>query len=33
MLQTNILELKNKMNTNRVHFDRPSNSEIIITKY
>jgi|SRR5690606_21543089 len=27
-----ILELKNKMNTNRVHFDRPDNSEIVITK-
>ena len=27
-----ILELKNKMNTNRVHFDRPENSEIVITK-
>jgi hypothetical protein len=27
-----ILELKNKMNTNRINFDRPKNSPIIITK-
>ena len=27
-----ILELKNKMNTNRIHFDRPENSKIVITK-
>lgn len=27
-----ILELKNKMNTNRVNFDRPENYKIIITK-
>lgn len=27
-----ILELKNKMNTNRIHFDRSENSKIIITK-
>lgn len=27
-----ILELKNKMNTNRIHFDRPENSKILITK-
>jgi hypothetical protein len=27
-----ILDLKNKMNTNRVSFDRPENSQIVITK-
>ena len=27
-----ILEFKNKMNTNRVNFDRPENSKIVITK-
>lgn len=27
-----VLELKNKMNTNRVQFDRPKNSDIVITK-
>lgn len=27
-----LLELKNKMNTNRIHFERPRNSEINITK-
>lgn len=27
-----ILELKNKMNTNRIHFERPINYEINITK-
>jgi len=27
-----LLELKNKMNTNRIHFERPINSEINITK-
>ena len=27
-----ILELKNKMNTNRINFDRPENSKIVITK-
>jgi hypothetical protein len=27
-----ILEFKNKMNTNRVHFYRPENSKILITK-
>lgn len=32
MVKNKILELKNKMNTNRIHFDRPENSEIIITK-
>jgi hypothetical protein len=28
-----IIELKNKMNTNRVNFNRPVNSKVIITKY
>ena len=28
-----ILELKNKMNTNRVNFDRPENSNIVVTKW
>jgi hypothetical protein len=32
MVKDKILELKNKMNTNRVHFDRPENSQIVITK-
>ena len=32
LVNSNILELKNKMNTNRIHFDRPVNSEILITK-
>jgi hypothetical protein len=32
MVKDQVLELKNKMNTNRVNFDRPENSEIIITK-
>ena len=28
-----IIELKNKMNTNRVNFDRPENSNIVVTKW
>lgn len=28
-----VLDLKNKMNTNRIHFHRPDNSKIVITKY
>jgi len=32
-VKTKILELKNKMNTSRVDFDRPESSKIIITKY
>lgn len=28
-----IIELKNKMNTSRVNFDRPESSKVIITKY
>jgi len=31
-VKNEILELKNKMNTNRVNFDRPENCKIIITK-
>lgn len=27
-----LIELKNKMNTNRINFERPENSKIIITK-
>nr|YP_009364311.1 LAGLIDADG endonuclease [Ophiocordyceps sinensis]ARF03415.1 LAGLIDADG endonuclease [Ophiocordyceps sinensis] len=32
LVKDRILELKNKMNTNRVNFDRPENSKIVITK-
>jgi len=32
MVKDQVLELKNKMNTNRVNFDRPENSEIRITQ-
>ena len=32
MVKEKILELKNKMNTNRVYFDRPEHSKIVITK-
>lgn len=28
-----IIESKNKMNTNRINFDRPENSKIVITKW
>jgi hypothetical protein len=33
LIKDPILELKNKMNTNRVNFDRPENSKIVITKW
>jgi len=32
-VKNQIIELKNKMNTNRVNFDRPESSKVIITKY
>ena len=32
MIKDTILELKNKMNTSRINFDRPNDSEIVITK-
>lgn len=32
MVKDKIIGWKNKMNTNRIHFDRPVNSEIVITK-
>jgi hypothetical protein len=32
-IKKKIIELKNKMNTNRINFDRPESSKIIITKY
>lgn len=32
-IKDKILELKNRMNTNRIHFDRPEDSKIVITKY
>lgn len=32
MIKDTIIQLKNKMNTNRLNFDRPNNSEIVITK-
>lgn len=32
LVKCTILELKNKMNTNRVNFNRPENSKIVITK-
>ena len=32
LVNSNVLELKNKMNTNRIHFERPMNSVINITK-
>lgn len=32
-VKNQILELKNKMNTNRVNFNKPVDSKIIITKY
>ena len=31
-IKDHIFGLKNKMNTNRIHFDRPENSKIVITK-
>jgi hypothetical protein len=31
-IKDKILGFKNKMNTNRIHFDRPENSKILITK-
>ena len=33
LIKDTILDLKNKMNTNRVNFDRPENSKIVITKW
>ena len=33
VIKNKIIELKNKMNTNRTNFDRPESSKIIITKY
>lgn len=32
MIKDKVLELKNRMNTNRTQFDRPENTEIVITK-
>lgn len=32
-VKNKIIELKNKMNTSRVNFDRPESSKVIITKY
>jgi hypothetical protein len=32
LVNDKVLNLKNRMNTNRVSFDRPENSKIIITK-
>jgi hypothetical protein len=32
LVKETVLELKNRMNTNRVNFDRPENSKIVITK-
>lgn len=32
-LKKKIIELKNKMNTSRVNFDRPENYKVLITKY
>ena len=32
-IEDTIIELKNKMNTNRVNFDRPENSNIVVTKW
>lgn len=32
MIKDKVLEFKNRMNTNRIQFDRPVNSEIVITK-
>ena len=33
LIKDAIIELKNKMNTNRVNFDRPENSNIVVTKW
>lgn len=32
MVKDQLIGLKNKMNTNRIHFDRPENSPVLITK-
>ncbi|GAA5121454.1 hypothetical protein GCM10023339_38350 [Alloalcanivorax gelatiniphagus] len=32
-VKNQIIELKNKMNTSRVNFNRPENYKVIITKY
>lgn len=32
LIKDTMLELKNKMNTNRINFDRPENYKIVITK-